>query len=183
MAFIRKRVALEGFKELNDDLGEFSKSTSGNILKRAVSAAGAMIAEEAAARAPVDKSSTGPHLKDQIKVSKAKIISPGKAAFAKAMQETGDRAIAAQAARQANRESGGTGRHAVCQVGPTRAAFYGQFQEFGTAHHKPQPFMRPAWDANDERALEVMRETLGTEIEKTRTRIRKKNARLIAGGN
>lgn len=175
-SFTRQKVKLEGFKELNEALDDFSKATSGNILKRAVSAAGAMIAEEAIKLAPKD---TG-QLKREIKVSKAKIISAGKAAFAQAMAETGDRAIAAEAARQANREAGGQGRHAVVQVGPTKRAGQGILQEFGTVHHKPQPFMRPAWDGNDTRALEVIKETLAEEIDKAAKRAAKKAARLAA---
>src|SRR5690242_3468866 len=126
--FTRERVKVEGLSELNDALADLSRSAAGNVLKRSVMAAGAMIADEAAALAPIDASHGGTHLKNEIKVSKAKIISAGKAAFAQAMAETGDRAVAAQAARQANKEAGGEGRHAVCQVGPTRAAYHGQFQ-------------------------------------------------------
>ncbi|MBV5268977.1 MAG: hypothetical protein JZU55_02500, partial [Afipia sp.] len=88
MAFSRTTVKLEGLKELNDALGDFSKATAGNILKRAVGTAGALFAEHASTIAPKD---TG-QLKREIKVSKPKIITPGKAAYAQAMRETGDKA-------------------------------------------------------------------------------------------
>lgn len=34
-------------------------------------------------------------------------------------------------------------------------AFYAHFQEFGTTHHAAEPFIRPAFDENVDRALDV----------------------------
>ncbi len=42
--------------------------------------------------------------------------------------------------------------------------FYGLFQEFGTAHHAAQPFMRPAFDQTKEQALQTMQDTLKKRI-------------------
>lgn len=176
MAFSRRSVRIDGLKDLDAALSDFSKATAGNILKRAVGAAGAMIAEHAIEIAPED---TG-NLKREIKVSTPKIISPGKAAFAQAMRETGDRAIAAEAAHAANREAGGSGRSAVAQVGPTKKAGEGILQEFGTVKMRAQPFMRPTWDAYDDAALEVIKETLAEEIDKAAARAEKKAAKLAA---
>lgn len=176
MAFTRKTFEVEGLKDLNDALAEFSKATSGNILKRAVGTAGAMFAEHAIALAAKD---TG-QLKREIKVAKPKIITPGKAAYAQAMRETGDKAEAAVAARAANQSAGGTGRSAVTHVGPTKKAGQGMLQEFGTAHHKAQPFMRPTWDADGPKLIEVIRDTLAEEIAKATQRAERKAARLAA---
>lgn len=178
----RTTFKIEGLSELDEALNEFSRATSGNILKRAVGAAGAMIAEHAAAIAPVDEGD----LKKHIWVSKPKIINPGKAAFAQAMREGGTRAEAAVAARNANREAGGSGRSAVTHVGPTKAVGQGILQEFGTSHHKAQPFMRPTWDAYGREAADVIAETLKIEIDKAKERAAKKAARIaakIAAGN
>ena len=41
-------------------------------------------------------------------------------------------------------------------IGPTKSVFYGSFQEFGTAHHAAQPFMRPAFDGEAGRALKTI---------------------------
>lgn len=38
-------------------------------------------------------------------------------------------------------------------VGPSKNAFYGRFQEFGTTHHAAQPFLRPAVDENGDQAI------------------------------
>ncbi|MDZ7906334.1 MAG: HK97-gp10 family putative phage morphogenesis protein [Cypionkella sp.] len=40
-------------------------------------------------------------------------------------------------------------------------------QEFGTSFHEPQPFVRPAWDADHMDLLERLKQTLWEEITKT----------------
>lgn len=179
MAFSRRTVKIEGLKELQEALEDFSKATSGNILKRAVGTAAAMFADAAIEIAPEDRG----FLKKEIKVSKPKIISPGKAAFAQAMRETGDRAIAADAARSANRTAGGAGRAAIAHVGPTKRAGQGMLQEFGTAHHKAQPFMRPTFDHLQDAMVATMADTLKEEIDKATKRAERKAARIAAKNN
>lgn len=176
MASSKFTFKVEGLKELDEALAEFSRATGGNILKRAVGTAGAFIADKAIEIAPEDKGK----LKAEIKVAKPKIINPGTAAFAQAMKETGDRAIAAAAARAANRAAGGKGRSAVTHVGPTKRAGQGILQEFGTAHHAAQPFMRPTWDHHGAEAATVMRDALAEGIEKARVRAAKRAERLAA---
>lgn len=176
MAFSRRTVKIDGMKQLEETLKDFSRATGGNILKRAVGVAGAMLAEAAIELAPKDEGD----LKRGIKVSKPKIINPGTAAFAQAMRETGDRAIAASAARAANKEAGGSGRTAVTHVGPSKGVGQGILQEFGTAHHKAQPFMRPAFDANGEKAAELIGSEIKTGIDKAKERAARKAAKLAA---
>lgn len=53
-------------------------------------------------------------------------------------------------------------------------------QEFGTAHHSPQPFLRPAWDGNRMKVLASIRNDLAFEIDKARQRAERKAARLAA---
>lgn len=173
---IKSTVKVEGLKELEDALLELPKSVQGNVLKRAAVAAAADFADHASALAPEDRGK----LKSEIKVAKPKIINAGTAAFAAAMREGATRAEAAQAARTANRAAGGVGRSVITSVGPTQAAYYGVFQEFGTAHHPPRPFMRPTWDALKGSMLATMAQTLGDEIAKSAARIAKRTARLAA---
>ncbi len=42
----------------------------------------------------------------------------------------------------------------------------GVYQEFGTVHHGPQPFMRPALDQGKGQAIEAMKKRLTLRIEK-----------------
>lgn len=167
---------VEGLKELEKALLELPKSVQGNVLKRAVAGPGADFADAAAEKAPKDR----PLLALEIKVSKPKIINPGTAAFAAAMREGSTRAEAAQAARAANRAAGGTGRSVVVQAGPTKRAFHGSLQEFGTAHHGPQPFMRPTWDRIGPSIPAAIGATLAEAIEKARKRPARKAEREAA---
>lgn len=53
-------------------------------------------------------------------------------------------------------------------VGPSRAGFYGIFQEFGTIHHGAQPFARPAFDQNVRKALDILSKFLWAALAKRR---------------
>jgi HK97 gp10 family phage protein len=53
-------------------------------------------------------------------------------------------------------------------------------QEFGSIHGRPQPFMRPAWDANKHAALNSFKDDLAAEIKKTADRRARKAARDLA---
>lgn len=176
MASKREVFKVEGLKELESALLELPKATAGNVLKRAVAGPAADFAEAAADKAPKDRGI----LSREIKVSKPKIINPGTSAFAAAMKETGDRAIAAAAARAANRAAGGRGKSVATHIGPTKRAFHGSLQEFGTAHHAAQPFMRPTWDAMARAIPAAIGKVLAEEIEKARKRIARRAERLAA---
>lgn len=57
------------------------------------------------------------------------------------------------------------------RIGPVRAVFHGLFQEFGTKFHRPQPFLRPAFDENAQEALKRIGEALGRAVERAAARI------------
>ena len=177
MASTKSSFKIEGLKELEKALQSLSKATQGNVLKRAVAEPAADFAEAAAEIAP---KSDKPVLSREIKVSKPKIINPGKAAFAAAMKGGATRAEAAAAARSANRSAGGSGKSVVTHVGPTKRAFHGSLQEFGTAHHRAQPFMRPTWDRMGRQMIDQVKEVLAREIKKAADRAAKKAALLAA---
>jgi len=44
-------------------------------------------------------------------------------------------------------------------------AFYWKFLEFGTVHAPARPFLRPAFESNKDRALQIIRERLARGIE------------------
>lgn len=50
-------------------------------------------------------------------------------------------------------------------------------QEFGNANAPAQPFMRPAWDETQHQVLEIVKDELGGEIEKSARRLAKKAAK------
>ncbi len=49
-------------------------------------------------------------------------------------------------------------------VGPSRAGFYGSFQELGTSRHAAQPFARPAFDETAGRSLNILGDALWREL-------------------
>lgn len=57
---------------------------------------------------------------------------------------------------------------------------HGHLVEFGTAHHSPQPFMRPAWDQDHKALLQRLGELMAKEIDKAITRQARKASK--AGG-
>lgn len=54
---------------------------------------------------------------------------------------------------------------AILRVGPSRRAFYGLFQELGSAHHSPQPFLKRAFDETKDEAEQIIRESILEHIE------------------
>lgn len=50
-------------------------------------------------------------------------------------------------------------------------------QEFGNENHPPQPFVRPAWDATKDEALEIVKAELGGEIQRTADRAARRAAK------
>jgi HK97 gp10 family phage protein len=59
---------------------------------------------------------------------------------------------------------------AAIAIGPSKDFYYGIFQEYGTVHHKAQPFARPAFEGNKEAALALIGPALWVEVKR---RIRK----------
>ena len=59
----------------------------------------------------------------------------------------------------------------------TTHAFWGYFLEFGTVKMTPKPFMRPAFDATREGAINVQIEELKSGIERVAKRVKKGRAK------
>jgi HK97 gp10 family phage protein len=55
---------------------------------------------------------------------------------------------------------------AVAHVGPSREAFYGGFQEFGTRFQDAQPFMRPTLEADGQLAINALIEGVKDGLQK-----------------
>ncbi|WP_233469463.1 HK97-gp10 family putative phage morphogenesis protein [Neorhizobium petrolearium] len=52
--------------------------------------------------------------------------------------------------------------------------------EFGNEHQAAEPHLRPAWDANKDKALEIVKDELTAEIAKAVSRAERKAARAAA---
>lgn len=147
------RIKVEGLKELDAALGELPKAAAKATLRR--------IAVKALQ--PFDQAwrANAPHLTGQLDESGG----------------VGTKLTRRQAALNRKRED-----KSFVEVfaGPDNPAAVPQ--EFGTVTQRAQPFVRPAWDATKDAALETVKTGLGDEIQKTAQRIARKAARRAAGG-
>jgi HK97 gp10 family phage protein len=156
-------VKLEGFKELEKALAELPKATGKNVLRRIAKAALESMADAAAAKAPADQ---------------------GPLSFSISVSEKRTRRAKGGGARLV----GGKWRSAASEgievaMGPAAGLgtlYYATHVEFGTVDAPAQPYMRPAWDAGAEKALDFVKDNLGNEVAKAAARVTKKRAK--AGG-
>lgn len=149
------RVKVEGLRDLDRALGQLPKATGKNVLRRVLRMAGEPIAQDMRAKAPDDPDTGGNDLRSSIgvgtKLSKRQ----------------------AQQHRKMFRDDKASAEVFV-GAGPVPHA---HLQEFGAEQHGPQPFARPAWDANKDAALDIIATQLGDEIAKAAKRLAKKAAR------
>ena len=179
-----------GMKELEAALMALDKAaTRKTVARNALKKAGAPIADRANAMAPVGEKRK---LKGSVIVSTKITGEPGKAAYAKAMRASaGDKALATKAMRDARRAAKGSLPPVTMFVGPVSDAFYARFVEFGTGPRinggifagskhpgtRPQPFMRPAWDAMQGEALARITDELRSQIMRAAARQAKRKAK------
>lgn len=92
--------------------------------------------------------------------------------------KAGAELIRADAASRAPRDSGklsenmvitvareSTADTVLLKIGPSRDAFYGRFQEWGTINASQQPFLDPAFEARKEEALRLVAEQFKEAVE------------------
>ena len=145
-------VILTGFRELEAALSELPKATGRNVLRRIGKGALEPMADRASERAPVEE---------------------GKLSFSIAVSE--GRTRRAKRSRRFDRKTG-----LEMAMGPASgsgALNYASFVEFGTSDTSPQPYMRPAWDAGAQKALDHIKDALADEIGRAAKRIAGKRAR------
>jgi HK97 gp10 family phage protein len=154
MAFTMK---VEGFKELEAELEKLSKAAGKGVLRRALKKAAQPMADLAQSLAPVGETRT---LSSSVTVSTR--LSKRQASMHRKMFSS-DRASVEM----------------FVGAGPYASA---HTQEFGTVHHGPQPFMRPAWDQDKNAMLARLKAELWSEVQKTVARAEARAARLAAKG-
>lgn len=176
MAAIVRRARVEGLAELDKALAELPKATQRNTLHRVLKKAAEPIADAMIAKAPVR---TG-KLRDSIAISTKIKNNVGKAEYRAALKAGLGKEAAVSAMRTARRNATGEKSFAEVFVGPAKGGAHGIFNEFGTVHMSPQPFVRPAWDSEQDTALEIIKSNLGDEIMKSAQRVAKRAARNAA---
>ena len=126
-----------GFAELRRALEELPDQIARKTLRKAVSSAAALVRDEAKSRAPVD---TGEMRRDIM-------VKKGRGDRFKAVYEVFVR-------------SGKKSRLAGKRRNVQRDSFYWRFVEFGTSKMAARPFMRPAFEAKKDAAIDMVRDTI-----------------------
>jgi HK97 gp10 family phage protein len=147
----RITVKVDGLRELDAALGQLPKSTGKAVLRRVLKKAGQPIADDAAAKVPV--------LTGQLQ------ISIGLGTKLTRRQSKIHRKMFKDDKASVEMFVGAGGLAQSTQV------------EFGNNHQAADPFMRPAWDGNKDKALDIIATELGAEIMKAAQRMAKKAAR------
>ena len=158
---MKTTVRVEGLSDLDEALGklaeEYGKASGKAVLRRVADKALQPMAEAARQLAPDDPATTSNDLKASITV--------------------GGKLTKRQASLARKDQDKATVTRYMGTADPA-----GVPQEFGTVNHGPQPFMRPAWDANKDGALKIVADELGPEIERTAARLAKRRAAKAAKG-
>lgn len=184
-------VRIEGLRELDQALGEFSKATARNVLRRVARQALESMAEEARRLAPDDPTTQAPHdLRTSIVVSEK--------------QKSGRFGGLAERTSFVTMYMGPTGGgypQAIIQefgapahdITVRKGSAFGRlaFEETGdfvapkVVHHPgtpPHPYMRPAWEGGKDALLGSLKGLLAAEIDKAAQRAARRAARLAAKG-
>ncbi len=135
---------LEGGKELAAALKNLPDAISLRVQREALRAGAEPMRAHAASLAP--RGPDAPHIADNIVIG----------------------AASGKAAEEFIREDA-----AAIAVGPSKDFFYGFFWEYGTIKQPARPFMRPAFDTQAPRSLEIIGQRLGEAIIKAANRLSK----------
>ncbi|MBQ2263263.1 MAG: HK97 gp10 family phage protein [Loktanella sp.] len=145
-------IRTTGFKELNDALDELTKGVGKGVLRRSLLKAAQPMAELAKGMAPDDPATGGFDLKTSITAG-TKLSRAQTKAHRKMFRD--DRAAV----------------EVFVGPGPLPQA---HLQEFGTVHHAPQPYLRPAFDADAGPLIDRLGAEMSKEVKKAVGRARRK---------
>lgn len=154
-------MKLEGWKELEEALDDLTKAAGKGALRRALKTAAEPLADKMRAGAPVLRG----NLQRSITVSTR--LSKRQDALHRRMFR--DDKASVEIFVGPSYTLGAGGRH-------------GHLVEFGTYKVDPQPFARPAWDADKLLLLDRLGKECWVEIKKSVARAERKAARLAAKG-
>lgn len=175
---------VEGFKELDEALGDLKKATARNVMRRALAKAAQPLIDEMRRLAPVRSG----RLRASIRTGKITkdVADAGAAAYRDVINGGGDSRAAMRALRDVRRSASVGMAFEYLNIGPDTSAPHAHLQEFGTVRQPPRPFMRPAFDGRWRDALDIIGEALREEIDKVTARARRKAerdaAKIKAGG-
>ncbi len=168
-------VKIDGLKELDKQLELLTKRAGKGVLRRTLRDAAEPLAEKARALAPDDSG----NLRGSITVS-TKLDERQSRMHRRMFRD--DKASSEMFVGPAY-DLGGGGRHAhLVEFGTAPHIVGGKFAGARHPGTAPQPFMRPAWDADQQQMLERLKAKLWDEIQKSVARAERKAARQAAKG-
>lgn len=132
-------IKVDGLREIGEAMRELGRETAMKVASSMTSAGAGVIRKEAIRLAPEHDE---PHEVDGV------LVQPGNLKRNIVRKKLG------------KRDHSLTSMHIVTVRGRKKdgyAARYGRLQEFGTVHHPPQPFLRPAFDTKKRAAVDAMK--------------------------
>ncbi|WP_159990817.1 HK97-gp10 family putative phage morphogenesis protein [Pelistega ratti] len=147
------KVRVEGLRELSDRLEKLDKKVAGQVVRKAAIEGSKLIRNEAKNRVPVYLGI----LKQNIVVKRFRDRGKGNVRYGIGLVSS--RAVYKN--NKVNRKKGRVGK--TYYQGKT---VYGHMVEFGTRKMKARPFLRPAFESQKEKAVDVVKNTLKQEIDK-----------------
>lgn len=163
-------VSVTGIADLDKALGNLSKATARNVLLRTLTKAAEPIRDEAKRLAPFK---TG-KLRDSIKISARMKNKVGNAEYSAAMRSGLGKEAARSALLAARKAAKGKGSFAEVFIGPAKGRGvirYAHIVEFGSVETAMKPYMRPAWDAQKDAALRMIKGELADQIMRAARRV------------
>ena len=154
------RIKVEGLRELNDALSKLPKATSRNVLKR--------IGLKALEPMVQTASSLAPELTGELRASIDASQKLSRRQKSVHNREEGSKTVITPDGFRSTPKT-----VVFVFMGPSGSA-KSVVQEFGSVNQAPHPYMRPAWDANKEKSLDIIKNDLGSEIGKAAARLAKK---------
>lgn len=143
-----KTVRIEGLRQVEAALANLPKATGKAVLRRVLKRRAQPVADEMEARAPRAEGVLAASAAVSTKLTKRQ--------------------------KAAHRKMFRSDKAAVEMFAGVGGLPQAHAQEFGTAHHNPQPFARPAWDATKDGVLDGITDDLWQEINKSAARLAKK---------
>lgn len=145
-------VDVQGLKELERSMEDMSTRMGRAVLTRSLKKASQPLADLMSDLAPDDPNTPTDDLEQSITVT-TRATRQVRSSMAKFSRITGLK------------------NAATVFVGPDAKNFYGVFPEFGTIKQAPQPFMRPAWEQDQDALLGRVKEHLAEEIDRAVKRL------------
>lgn len=154
-------VQVKGLRELGEAMRTLSDDINKKVSRQAVAAGAKLVRDDARRRAPRDSGNLQAAIVmknlTRTKLTARYVVATrsGKTADVKAGK------AAARSGDKAQRRLVG------------KDAFYGAFVEFGTVKAPAQPFMRPAFEENQQAALDAIATRLAQRIKRAKSRVAK----------